>query len=197
MYTYLWFKVFFRFWEKLQRWLLPLSPNVNSCSTSRLKQPRAQDFSLKNGSSGKSPGYQVALNAVEDVLPVYSREFEEFDFSEYFSFYHIHFSLGYCQFVQILCVLFLSPYVIAIVNLRNCVRPIVVFSKCKKILFHPWKSVVVFGVAAFSLVSMVFLYFCAVIFRFVVQLSFFFQIFFNLRLFEFCIYVFHHGWIVK
>ena len=104
---YLWFKVFYRFWEKLQRWLLPLSPNVNSCSTSRVKQPHAQDFSLKNGSGGKSPGYQVALNAVEDVPPVYPWEFEEFDSSEYLLFYHIHFSLGYCQFVQILCVLFL------------------------------------------------------------------------------------------
>ena len=48
-----------------------------------------------------------------------------------------------------------SPYVIAFVNLRNCVRPIVVFSKCKKILFHPRKSVVVFAVPASSLVSMV------------------------------------------
>ena len=58
-----------------------------------MKQPHAQDFSLKNGSGGKSPGYQVALNAVEDVPPVYPWELEEFDSSEYFSFYHIHFSL--------------------------------------------------------------------------------------------------------
>ena len=39
--------------------------------------------------------------------PVYPREFEEFDSSEYLLFYHIHFSLGYCQFVQILCIFFL------------------------------------------------------------------------------------------
>ena len=58
-----------------------------------MKQPHAQDFSLKNGSCGKSPGGQVALDAVEDVPPVYPWEFEEFDSSEYFSFYHIHFSL--------------------------------------------------------------------------------------------------------
>ena len=38
---------------------------------------------------------------------VYPREFEEFDSSEYLLFYHIHFSLGYCQFVQILCIFFL------------------------------------------------------------------------------------------
>ena len=95
--------------------------------------------------------------------------------------YYAYFSCNY-QFSA-------SPYVIAIVNLRNCVRPIVVFSKWKKILFRPWKSVVVFGVAAFSLVSMVFLYFCAVIFRFLVQLIFFFQMLFNLRLFEFCIFL--------
>ena len=92
-----------------------------------------------------------------------------------------------------------SPYVIAIVNVRNCVRPIVVFSKCKKILFRPWKSVVVFAVAAFSLVSMVFLYFCAVIFRFVVQ--FFSNVFqfasIWILYFPLLKYVSHHGWIVK
>ena len=89
--------------------------------------------------------------------------------------YYAYFSCNY-QFSA-------SPYVIAIVNLRNCVRPIVVFSKCKKILFRPWKSVVVFGVAAFNLVSMIFLYFCAVIFRFVVQLSFF------SKCFSICVYL--------
>ena len=44
--------------------------------------------------------------------------------------YYAYFSCNHDQFSA-------SPYVIAIVNLRNCVRPIVVFSKCKKILFHP------------------------------------------------------------
>ena len=36
-----------------------------------LKQPHAQDFSLKNGSGGKSAGHEVALNAVEDMQTVY------------------------------------------------------------------------------------------------------------------------------
>ena len=66
--------------------------------------------------------------------PVYPREFEEFDSSEYLLFYRIHFSLGYCQFVQILCIFFsnylfsASPYVIVIVHFRNCFRSIVLFS---------------------------------------------------------------------
>ena len=63
-------------------------------------------FPLKVVVAGKSLG-QVALSTVEDVPRVYLREFEEFDSSEYLLFYHIHFSLGYCQFVQILCIFFL------------------------------------------------------------------------------------------
>ena len=63
-------------------------------------------FPLKMVVAGKSLG-QVALSTVEDVPPVYLREFEEFDSSEYLLFYHIHFSLGYCQFVQILGIFFL------------------------------------------------------------------------------------------
>ena len=63
-------------------------------------------FPLKMVVAGKSLG-QVALSTVEDVPRVYLREFEEFDSSEYLLFYHIHFSLGYCQFVQILCIFFL------------------------------------------------------------------------------------------
>ena len=43
--------------------------------------------------------------------PVYPREFEEFDSSEYLLFYHIHFSLGYCQFAQILCI-YIFPVII-------------------------------------------------------------------------------------
>ena len=109
--------------------------------------------------------------------------------------YYAYFSCNHDQFSA-------SPYVIAIVNLRNCVRPIVVFSKCKKILFHPWKSVVVFAVPAFSLVSMVFFYFCAVIFRFVVELSFLLSNVFQFAFiwilyFPWLKYVSHHGWIVK
>ena len=42
--------------------------------------------------------------------------------------YYAYFSCNHDQFSA-------SPYVIAIVNLRNCVRPIVVFSKCKKFCF--------------------------------------------------------------
>ena len=63
-------------------------------------------FPLKMVVAGKSLG-QVALSTVEDVPRVYLREFEEFDSSEYLLFYHINFSLGYCQFVQILCIFFL------------------------------------------------------------------------------------------
>jgi len=84
--------------------------------------------------AGKARGYQVALNALEDVPPVHPREFEEFDSSKYLSFltftlawvivslfkYYPYFSCNY-QFSA-------SPYVIAIVNFRNWVRSIVVFS---------------------------------------------------------------------
>ena len=55
----------------------------------------------------EKPWRPVALNAKEDMPKVYLGEFEEFDSSEYLLFYHIHFSLGYCQFVQILCIFFL------------------------------------------------------------------------------------------
>ena len=78
-----------------------------------------------------------------------------------------------------------SPYVIVIVNFRNCFRSIVLFRLSIKIFFFAHENQSLYPEWLRSdLVSMVFLYFLLRIFRFIAHLVFSFA-----KLFPICVYL--------